>query len=95
MIKSVEILGITYSVEEVDVVDKTELCYGQINHFEQTIRIDKNLPMDKKEQTLLHEILHAVCENLGLLEISENEHAIQSISATLYCMFKTQTIFSS
>lgn len=95
MIKSVEILGITYSVEEVDVVDKTELCYGQVNHFEQTIRIDKNLPTDKKEQTLLHEILHAVCENLGLLEISENEHAIQSISAALYHMFKTQTIFSS
>lgn len=80
MIEEINILGVIYQVNEVDVVDKEELCKGKINYITNEIRIDRGLVQSAKEQTLMHEILHAVFDLLGLDEVNADENKVQGIA---------------
>lgn len=57
MIEKIDILGVEYTVSEVDVVNKEELRKGEINFLTNEIRIDKGMPGTLKEQVLMHEML--------------------------------------
>lgn len=93
--RELNILGVIYMVKEVDTVNKTDPRRGEINYLTNEIRIDKNMPKSLKEQVLMHEILHAVFDLLGLDELAEDEEKVQSIATALHHVFSTQTIFSS
>lgn len=93
MIKKIDILGVEYTVSEVDVVNKEELRKGEINFLTNEIRIDKVLPDTLKEQVLMHEILHAVFELLGMEKLAMNERKVQRIATALHYVFATQDIF--
>ena len=95
MPKEVNILGVIYQVNEVDTVNKTDPRRGEINYLTNEIKIDKNMPKTLKEQVLMHEIMHAVFDLLGLYELGENEEKVQSIATALHHVFTSQTIFSS
>ena len=43
VIKEINILGVTYTVEEVDTVNKTSPRRGEINYLTNEIKIDKNI----------------------------------------------------
>lgn len=94
MPESINILGIDYKISLVDVVDKTQLCFGQIDYFACEIRIDKNLPVAMQRQTLLHEVIHGICNLLGLVNINDDEGAVQGIASGLYSTFKDHLTFS-
>lgn len=91
----INILGVIYTVKEVDTVNKTDPRRGEINFLTNEIRIDKNMPKSLKEQVLMHEILHAVFDLLGYEKLAVNEKKVQSIATALHHIFSTQTIFSS
>lgn len=95
MIRQINILGIPYEIEEVDTVNKFCPSYGEIDFLACKISIDKNMPEPMKEQTLMHEILHATLTNLGYSELSENETLVQGLAAALYSIFKSRRIFRS
>lgn len=95
MIKEVNILGVVYQVSEVDVVNKEELRRGEINYMTNEIRIDRNLVQSAKEQTLMHEILHAVFDLLGLDELNADENKVQGIATALHHVFTSQAIFET
>lgn len=88
------ILGVTYTIKEVEVVSKEELRKGEINFLKCEIRIDRELPKSAKEQVLMHEILHAIFDLIGLPELVQDENKVQSIATALHHVFTTQTIFS-
>lgn len=90
---TVNILGIEYRIEEVESVSKTESLLGSIDFLNQVIRIDVSLSNEKKEETLLHEILHGIAEATGLEE-TLNEQVVQILSRTLYDLFKRQKLIS-
>lgn len=94
ILKKVDILGIPYEIKEVETIDKGTLIIGQINYLEQIILLDKSLPKEKKEQTLLHEILHGILSALGYDDINDDEHLVQSISSALYQVLRNQITFS-
>ena len=91
----INILGVLYTVNEVECVNKAEPRKGEINYLTNEIKLDKNMPQTLKEQVLMHEILHATFDLLGLSELAEDEKAVQSIATALHQIFTTQTIFSS
>lgn len=93
--KEIDILGLIYQVNEVDVVNKFIPRNGEIDFQNQIITIDKNLSDDKKCIVLLHEIIHGELEALGIDEICDNENVIQSLASTLYHTFKHLNIISS
>ena len=92
--RELNILGVIYTVEEVEVVNKTEPRRGEINFLTNEIKIDKNMPTSLKEQVLMHEILHATFDLLGFSELAENEEKVQSIATALHQIITSQTIFS-
>lgn len=93
--RTINILGVIYTIEEVDTVNKTNPRRGEINYLTNEIKIDKNMPETLKRQVLMHEILHAVFDLLGLDDLGEDEKMVQSIATALHQVFSAQTIFSS
>lgn len=93
--KQINILGQQYTVNEVECVNKDEPEKGRIDFFTHEIRIDRSMPEDLKKQTLLHEVLHAICDALGMYDLGGDEQAIQSLATALYSLFGDQITFSS
>lgn len=83
------IFGVTYDIQKVEVVNKFNPAHGEIDFINCIIKIDKNLPTDLKNQTLLHECLHGIFDLLGYYEDSENEQKVQSIATALHLLFKS------
>ncbi len=93
--KEVTVLGITYRVEEVEYISKEAFRIGEINYTEQVIKIDRSLSEQKKGQVFMHELIHAVLDELGMSDWSANEHAVQNLAAVLYHVFSSQAICPS
>lgn len=90
--EKISILGLVYDVREVEVVDKSNPCYGEINYQDQVIKIDKGLTSERKGMVLMHEVLHGVLEAIGQNELNNDENAVQSIASALYHVLSSQTI---
>lgn len=80
----VKVLSQEYVIKHVDVIDKDTTVLGMINHIENTIYIKNNLPPEKEKVTLIHEILHAIFEQLGFDDEHDNEHLLKCLSTALY-----------
>lgn len=92
--REIDLLGIKYRVNEVPVVNKEDPRRGQIDFLTNEILIDESMPEDLKEQTLMHELFHAVCDVTGNGEMCDDERATQSISMALYYLIKHNDLFS-
>lgn len=90
----VDILGVTFEVCEVECVNKAEARLGEIDFLEQKIRIQKDLPSDRKREVLMHEIFHGVAEATGYDDILD-EKAVQVLARSIYNLFKTNPAISS
>lgn len=93
--QEIDLFGIKYKVIEVPVVNKEEPRRGQINFLTDEIWIDETMPKDLKEQTLMHELFHAVCDITGNADICDDERATQGISAALYYLIKRNKLFDN
>lgn len=87
-LESVNVMGVDYAIEYVDVANKENPAYGEVDFFKSVIKIDKTLTKDMKEVTLIHELLHCICLGLGMYDISENEAKIQSLATALHDVWK-------
>jgi len=57
MIKKIKVCGCEYTIEEFKFLDDTNgLCVGELGK----ILIKQSLCEDKKRQTFIHELLHAI-----------------------------------
>lgn len=89
-----KILASEYEVIEVEQIDKNRRVLGEIDYTEQTIKLEKDLPKELKNETLIHEILHGILEKLGYDDINNDEQKVQSIASTLYCVLKENNLIS-
>ncbi len=90
----IDILGIPYEVKEVNPVSDYENLMGRIDYLMQEILIKENLPIERKQEVLLHEVLHGIAEATGYGE-EFNEKTVQTFARSLYSIFKANpTIFS-
>ena len=92
MSRELTILGIRFTVEEVEIVNKHDPALGQVDYWENSILIDKNLPVDMKNQTLMHEIIHAVLWLLGYREEAHDEQKVQGLSTALHSLLKSNQV---
>lgn len=93
MVQNVKILGVDYAVEEVDCVDKYSPKRGEVDNLKCVIKIDKTMPPDAKDQTLMHEIMHAIFDRLGYFELCDDEEKVQGIGMAVHQLFSTQNVF--
>ena len=88
----VKVLSQEYVIKRVDVIDKDDPILGMIDHIENVIYIKNNLTPEKEKVTLIHEILHAIFEQLGFDDEHDNEHLIKYLSTALYKVFQGNKI---
>ena len=93
MARTLNILGVEYTVQEVDVVCKEDPRRGEVNFLTNTIKLDKNMPDSLKNRTLTHEILHAMFDSLGMYDLRDDESRIQAIATAIHQIFSSQDVF--
>lgn len=91
---TVNILGITYKVIQLDLIDNDTNIKGKIDFHKQTILLKKELNHDVKYQTLIHEITHAILHQLGLYTECEDEQLIQSLATGFYQVSKDNDLLT-
>lgn len=90
----IDILGVKFSVIEVDVVDKYSPKKGEINYLTNEIKLDKEMPLTLRNQVLTHEILHAIFDLLGFEEFGADEKMVQCLATAIHQVFTANAIFS-
>lgn len=80
----VNIMGLEFSVEEVECVDKSDPSDGMIDFASQVIRIDRALGDAAKEQTFLHELVHGILGQLKYDEQNGDERLVQGLAIGLH-----------
>lgn len=90
----IRILGFDWDIKEDKHVAHEGGIFGSTHTFSQTIFLDPAAPQQKKEQTLLHEMMHAIWWQTGLnkrytkeKEIIEEE-IIGALAQGLYQILK-------
>lgn len=80
---TVNICGIPYQVVEAEDCFDVDAHFGQIDYKHATIRINKDLTPEIKNETLCHEIMHGILVHLGYSEQSQDEQFIQALGNAL------------
>ena len=96
MLNEIKIMGIPFKIVEKAVVCKGEsgITRGAIDFSNDTIEIDEELSAERKEQVIIHEVIHAIFDLIGDEELTKDERTVQSLSAALYCVIKENNLFS-
>ncbi len=71
---------------EVKFVEGMGVQVGVAVHNDNVIKVASNVAHSQKEATLLHEIIHIVADNLGLLDLPEQ--SVSVLSGGLYQVLK-------
>lgn len=93
-IKSFKLGAREYNIKKVEHIDETGL--GRTYSPRGLILLantcnGKELPNDSIEQTLYHEVTHAILDELGYYELSSDEKFVQSFSLLLHQFEKTKS----
>ena len=88
----IRILGIDYSVREVQLINDDDTIMGLCRYQANEILIKKGLSDADKKITLIHEILHAVLGQLGFENENDNENMIKSLSTSLYLVIRENNL---
>jgi hypothetical protein len=81
----VRINYLTYEIKEEEslLTDKNIVLNGDCDHENLVIHLQKNLVPERKRQVLLHELLHAITDNLEL-HLDEEEIEMTSIGLMMF-----------
>ena len=87
VVTTVRISGIDYSVETFKQSVDINLM-GRLSYDTAQIFIREDLPLDKKMETLLHEVIHASYMNAGLQPGDDEEKIVTALSSGVYQFLK-------
>lgn len=84
MLKKVKVGGVTYKItNEKNPHMDGAVCYGVCDQKELTITMNSDLNEQRYNQTLIHEIMHAVMDEAGL-DLEDEEDIVNRISLVWY-----------
>lgn len=84
--QKVIVAGIDFEVNEVDGMSDRFNVLGQVDYVKGIIELDRSMCKTKKEQVLVHEVLHACFNEAGYDE--QDEDVINRVSIVLYQVLK-------
>ena len=90
--KKLKIAGFTYKITHNKQIADHSSTFASTINAQQEINVGQGFPVQKQEQTFLHEILHAVWFCYGLKEAGfkneQEEHIVDALSNGLYQVLK-------
>lgn len=75
--KQIKISGFMWDIKEDNNVATEGNCFGSTHYRTQNIFIEPTATEQKKEQTLIHEILHAIWWQNGLAERYKGDDSVR------------------
>lgn len=87
MTDTIKVSGIDYSINGFDT-DVDRNLMGRLAYDTAQIYIRNDLPVDKKYETLLHEVIHIVYMNSGLQPSDDEEKVVTALSSGVYQFLK-------
>jgi len=82
LVDKINICGVQYSIEELDTVDNDPMTLGLCVYTDAKIMIKKDLSKDRKNQTFIHELTHAIAYEAGFDE--QNEDVVNRFGKVLF-----------
>lgn len=83
MSKYVDVCGIKFEVKEVESNARDDGAMGRSDSKMALITLNKDMPKEVKESTLIHEWIHAVLDCTGMSEFN-NEKLVCALQNELY-----------
>lgn len=80
----VDVCGQEYIINEIESSSRYDSTMGRSDSKLGIISVNKELPKDIKETTLIHEWLHCVLDNYSFSEESNDEKLVSAISLELF-----------
>lgn len=78
---TITICGIPYTVIECgDSFNADAKHFGNVDFLKAEIYINKDMAEAVKQETLVHEIVHAILVHIGRADLSEDETFVQSFA---------------
>ena len=78
---TIKICGIPYTViEHDDIFNADAKHFGQVDFLKAEIHINKDMADAVKEESLTHEIVHAILVHIGRSDLSEDEVFVQAFA---------------
>lgn len=91
----IKILGQIFEIEETEFEDEGNgITFGETNFLNNKIKINKKIKEERKEITLIHEILHCIFTSLRFDSENENETLISSLAESFYLFLKENNSIS-
>jgi Zn-dependent peptidase ImmA (M78 family) len=90
--QSVKVAGINYTVEETEYVEihHDKNYSGSCDYVKAEIKILKDMDIQRKEETFIHELTHAIFHEAGYNE--HEEEMVNKVSKVLYQVLKDNNI---
>ena len=86
---TITICGIPYTVIECgDSFNADAKHFGNVDFLKAEIRINKDMAEAVKQETLVHEIVHAILVHIGRADLSEDETFVQSFANAINQTFE-------
>ena len=86
---TVRICGIPYTViEHDDIFNADAKHFGQVDLLKAEIHMNKDMAEAVKQETLVHEIVHAILVHIGRADLSEDETFVQSFANAINQTFE-------
>jgi Zn-dependent peptidase ImmA (M78 family) len=82
--KQLKVGGAIYTVNEVDGLMRKLSLFGNVDFSDCIIQIDADISDERKEQTLIHEMLHAVHFEAGYDPSDQDEDMINRTANVLH-----------
>lgn len=86
----VKVAGVDYQVIEVKEIDDDPTIMGTCLYQKSTIKIKESLSDNKKEQTFVHELLHACFNEAGFQE--QDEDLVNRLGVILHQVLKDNNL---
>lgn len=88
-VEKVKVGGVTYEIQRAESVEvnQDKNYYGVCNYREAVIEISNTVNRQRQDQTLIHEIMHAVFYEAGI-ELENEETVVNQASLILHQVLK-------
>ena len=87
--QTVNICGLTYTIERVPYKTPDEFMSASIFHEEQKIYVNDAVSDEKAKMALLHELIHGILSNGCFERENQDEILVQHLATELYQSFRS------
>lgn len=89
---TVNICGLPHEVIEIEDSFNVDCHMGMIDYKDLRIKINKDMPLIAKEETICHEMVHGILVHTGYTDMANDEQFVQAFGNAIWQGFYIKDI---